>query len=243
MCIVFALPSIALASGYIGITATGSGAPLPPINFTATVSDTDEVSNAWIKATLTWDMPAGADTVTVVRRLDRFATSILDGDLIYEDNGVAYDDTITGEDIENVYYSAWAENSYGYSEQVNYKLEVKPKMVNATLLLGAIFLSLCLSGMGYYFKKVPIVVTACLLWLGTGAWAFTQRVDPYDIYFFIGCVGIIMGLISAFEPWVWMVREETKTLSESEREAELDQRLHKEYEDGDKQHKRRRRLP
>jgi hypothetical protein len=234
----------------IGVTATGAVGvpPNAPTNFAVDFTDFEEdtVSSAWIKSALIWDIGSGATNTVIVRRTDRFPTSVGDGDLVYNGSGTSYDDTVNGTTIQaigTVYYAAFSWNGGVYSAPATFKMEVDPVIANAIMLIGVLFICLFLSGMGYYFKKVPIVVTACLIWLGTGAWAFTQRVDPYDIFFFIGCVGIIMGLISAFEPWVWMVREETKTLSASEREAEIDERLHKEWESGDKQHKRRRRLP
>ncbi len=225
----------------IRITCTSSDIPNPPLNFHAVILAVDNVSAAWVKVGLTWDIALGANTTIILHRLDRFSDNQTDGVLVYNGTGIAVNETITGEDIEKVYYTAWSWNDYGYSAPMQYLLEVKPEMVNILLLLGMLGLSFGLSGLGYYFKKSPILIVASLLWMGSGAWSFTQSAEMWDGYFFIGCVGILMGIVSAFAPWLWATKAEEVNLTLEERETEHDKKLKDEMDAVKARYPRRRR--
>ncbi len=186
----------------------------PPTDFVAVVLATDNSSAAWVEVGLTWT--PGASLTVILRRFDGFPTSPTDGVLVYNGTGSAVNETITAANIERVYYAAWSQSGVEYSDPVFYELEVESAMITIFLLLGMLGLSFGLSGLGYYFKKSPILIVASLLWMGSGAWAFTQSAEMWDGYFFIGCVGILMGIVSAFAPWLWGQQMKNRSLTDEE---------------------------
>lgn len=231
--------AFASATDTITVTATGTGTD-PITDFVVIIGSQDEESGQWTETNGSWTIPESAEYVVIVRRFDRYAESIDDGDLVYQGDAEAFNETITGI-VEGVYYTAWTYNGELWSAPVYYHLEVESSMINAILLIGMIVLGIALSGSGYYFKKVPIIVIASLIWFGTGAWSYTLIESSYDIYFFVGCAGVLMGLFSVLEPFIWVVAEKKVALSPMEKEQELDSQYQKEFDEASSRIRRKRR--
>ena len=223
----------------VNITATGTSTGIPdaPTNFQAYQVASDE-------ATLNWTIgTGGADYTVIYRSTSGYPSFLGSGYLAYNGTSNTTNDFGVSVDTTEYYYSAWSYSSVNGLYSIDYvTAKVGGNMTNAIMLIGILFVSLCLSGMGYYFKKVPIIIIACLLWLGVGAWSFTQVQSAYDIYFFIGCAGILMGILSALEPLLWNARaEKEKMLSPEEQDREIDNKHRKELDDSMGRIKRKRR--
>jgi hypothetical protein len=174
MCL--ALPQVALAgdgdTDTITITSTGVGT-FPITDFVVSITNYDKVSSQWIDTTGNWGFPADTDYVVIYRSFNDYPNLVGIGTLVYNGTGDSFSETITGM-IGTVYYSAWTHGGEGYSEAVNYSLEVKPKMVSAIMFFALISLGGILTGLSGWKRFLLMSMAASIAWLVLGILLMTS---------------------------------------------------------------------
>jgi len=180
----------------IGISATGTGTA-PITDFVVIRGDIDETSAAWVETTGTWTIPPTADYVIIIRRFDRYPEATDDGEVVYQGTGETFDETVTGENIEKIYYTAWTYGGGLWSCPIYYLLEVKPKMVNAIMLIAFIILALVPTIGAFALKSGRQILgfVAAGAWLLLGIWSYTQSTATWDINYAL--FWLSMGMVIA----------------------------------------------
>lgn len=184
----------------IDVIATGNDTtvlPGPPTNFDAVALSQFEVEITWTKGTF-------ATYTLIKRQIGSYPATRDDGVEVYWGTG---NSTVDGIDMsfldEDVYYRAWSWNTNGWSlTYAQDVVEVTGAMTNAMVMFGVFILGLGLTFGGYWSKRWPIVVIACLLWFGFAAWSYSNSSTTFDIYWFIAAVCAMMGLVTAIEPLI-----------------------------------------
>jgi hypothetical protein len=132
--------------------------PLRPTNFTGTLVGTDNVD-------LTWTLGTWSTTTIIMRRLDKFPTSLTDGVEVYNGPAVLVTDVLTGTGENEGYYSAWSRNATG--DSVNY---------TTWRAGGTVMLLIALIGLGCFFtffsawrRYLPSSMAGSITWLALGS--------------------------------------------------------------------------
>jgi hypothetical protein len=128
-----------------------------------------------------------------------------------DDNFTDYRDIASSED--SLYYRVWAWNSAGYA--VCYDEDFVEGglagVANAIMLIPLVMLCGLLSGIGFWKIRNlwPLLIIGALAWGAMGFWSFTQVETSWDIWFFVGCIGVL-ALIThiVLGPWKWVADEE-----------------------------------
>jgi hypothetical protein len=215
----FAIQPVFANSVNISITAQGtdSGAlPQKPQDFSAVKNSGHEIGLSWVKG-------AGADDTVIYGKWGSYPTVIGEGWLVYDSTGIL---TTDNQDIENsedgLYYSAWSWNTSGYS--VSYATSHveggETAVADAIIFIPMVMLCGVLSGLGFWKIRQlwPVLIIAALAWGALGFWSFSNVESSYDVWFFVGCIGILALLTHiVLGPWQWVMKDEKPVKEEDER--------------------------
>lgn len=217
---VLIVPHIAEAgyNVYVDITATGSdntAVPGCPSGLVITVSGHN--------ISLSWTEGGSTDNNIVRGKWGSYPSSVSDGWDVYngpDDNCTDIQDIAGSEEM--LYYRVWAWNSAGYAPCYA-ENAVEGGMVDvadAIMLIPLVMLCSVLSGLGFWKIRGlwPILIIGALAWGAMGFWCFTQVNESYDIWFFVGCIGV-MSLLThiVLGPWRWVATTEPTDVVQEER--------------------------
>ena len=202
------IPYAVSADTYVDITATGSdnGVPDCPTNLEAVATSAHLI-------TLTWTEGANTDNNVVRGKWGSYPANIADGWEVYNGpNDNCTDTQDIGGSEDALYYRVWAWNSSGYAAcyASDYVEGGLAGVANAILLIPLVMLCGVLSGFGFWRIRSmwPLLVIAALMWGAMGFWCYTQVNEAWDIWFFVGCVGVL-GMLAhiVLGPWKWVTDE------------------------------------
>ncbi|MCJ7761445.1 hypothetical protein MUP59_09950, partial [Candidatus Bathyarchaeota archaeon] len=226
----------------IHIKVKAGGPPGSPINFTAIIVDSNEETEAWFEVELTWGLGIEATSTIIIRKEDPSPALLTDWQLIYDGNAEIYNDTVAAEDTdtmffcEDLYYTAWSKNEYGYSAPVDFQLEVHPNMVNAVMLLALGILALVPTIAAFALKSGRSILgfMAAGMWVILGVYSYTQSEDTWDISYAIFWISMGMVIVCSLVAVVLKEKKEEEITEDYGEDKELMEQVEADEKDREK---------